>query len=36
LQKERLALMPDEDFESDFPEVQENNHAITKAESAVL
>jgi hypothetical protein len=24
--KERMALMPDEDFEGDFLEVQENNH----------
>jgi hypothetical protein len=24
--KERMALMPDEDFESDFLEVQENSH----------
>jgi hypothetical protein len=29
--KERMALMPDEDFE-----VQENNHGITNAASAVL
>jgi hypothetical protein len=27
--KERMALMPDEDFEGDFLEVQENNHGIT-------
>jgi hypothetical protein len=26
--KERMALMPDEDFEGDFLEVQENNHGI--------
>jgi hypothetical protein len=25
----RMALMPDEDFEGDFFEVQENNHGIT-------
>jgi hypothetical protein len=24
-----MALMPDEDFEGDFLEVQENNHGIT-------
>jgi hypothetical protein len=28
--------MPDENFEGDFPEVQENNHGITNAASAVL
>jgi hypothetical protein len=27
--KERMALMPDEDFEGDFLEVQENNHGIS-------
>jgi hypothetical protein len=27
--KERMALMPDEDFEGDFIEMQENNHGIT-------
>jgi hypothetical protein len=26
--KERMALMPDEDFEGDFLEVQENTHGI--------
>jgi hypothetical protein len=26
--KERMALMPDEDFEGDFLEMQENNHGI--------
>jgi hypothetical protein len=35
LQKERN-LMPDEDFEGDFLEMQENNHGITNAASAVL
>jgi hypothetical protein len=30
LQKERIALMPDEDFEGDFIEVQENQ-GITNA-----
>jgi hypothetical protein len=34
--KERMALMPDEDFESDFLEMQENNHGITNAASAAL
>jgi hypothetical protein len=34
--KERMALMPDEDFEGDFLEMQENNHGITNAASAVL
>jgi hypothetical protein len=34
--KERMALMPDRDFEGDFLEVQENNHGITNATSAVL
>jgi hypothetical protein len=33
LQKERMALMPDEDFEGDFLEMQENNHGITNAAS---
>jgi hypothetical protein len=32
--KERMALMPDEDFEGDFLEMQENNHGITNAASA--
>jgi hypothetical protein len=27
--KERMALMPDENFEGDFLEVQENNHGIS-------
>jgi hypothetical protein len=26
--QERMALMPDEDFEGDFLEVQENTHGI--------
>jgi hypothetical protein len=34
--KERMALMPDEDFEGDFLEMQENNHGITNATSAAL
>jgi hypothetical protein len=34
--KERTALMPDEDFEGDFLEMQENNHGITKAANAVV
>jgi hypothetical protein len=29
--KERMALMPNEDFEGDFLEMQENNHGITNA-----
>jgi hypothetical protein len=33
--KERMALMPDEAFEDDFLEVQENNHGISIATSAV-
>jgi hypothetical protein len=33
--KERMALMPDENFEGDFLEMQENNHG-TNAASAVL
>jgi hypothetical protein len=33
--KERMALMPDENFE-DFLEMQENNHGITNAVSTVL
>jgi hypothetical protein len=32
--KERTALMPDEDFEDDFLEMQENNRGITNAASA--
>jgi hypothetical protein len=31
-----MALMPDENFEGDFLEMQENNHEITNAASAVL
>jgi hypothetical protein len=31
-----MTLMPDENFEGDFPEVQENTHGITNAASAVL
>jgi hypothetical protein len=34
--KERMALMPDENFEGDFLEMQENNHGITNVASAVL
>jgi hypothetical protein len=34
--KERMALMSDEAFEGDFLEMQENNHGITNAASAVL
>jgi hypothetical protein len=34
--KERMALMPDEDFEGEFLEVQENTHGITNAASPVL
>jgi hypothetical protein len=34
--KERTALIPDENFEGDFLEMQENNHGITNAASAVL
>jgi hypothetical protein len=33
--KERMALMPDEDFEGNFLEVQENTHGITNAPSPV-
>jgi hypothetical protein len=33
--KERISLMPDEDFEGDFLEVQENNQGIANAASAV-
>jgi hypothetical protein len=36
LQKERMALMPDEDFEDDFLEVEENIEGIANAPSAVL
>jgi hypothetical protein len=31
-----MALMPDENFEGDFLEMQENNDEITNAASAVL
>jgi hypothetical protein len=31
--KERISLMPDEDFEGDFLEVQENNQGIANAAS---
>jgi hypothetical protein len=34
--KKNGALIPDEDFEGDFLEVQENTHGITNAASAVL
>jgi hypothetical protein len=34
--KERIAFMPDENFEGDFLEMQKNNHGITNAASAVL
>jgi hypothetical protein len=34
--KERMALMPDEDFEGDLLEIQENNHGMTNAASAAL
>jgi hypothetical protein len=34
--KEKMALMPGEDFQGDFVEMQENNHGITNAASAVL
>jgi hypothetical protein len=34
--KERMVLMTDENFEGDFLEMQENNHGITNAASAVL
>jgi hypothetical protein len=36
LQKERMALMPDEDFEGDFIEMQENSQGITNAASAAV
>jgi hypothetical protein len=32
--KERMGLIPDENFEGDFLEMQENNHGITNAASA--
>jgi hypothetical protein len=31
-----MALMPDEDFEGDFIEMQENNQGITNAASAAV
>jgi hypothetical protein len=34
--KERMALMPDEDFEGDFLEVQENSQGIVNAASGVF
>jgi hypothetical protein len=34
--KEKMALMPDEDFEGDFLEVQENSHGIINTASAAL
>jgi hypothetical protein len=34
--KERMALTQNENFEGDFLEMQENNHGITNAASAVL
>jgi hypothetical protein len=34
--KERMAFMPNENFEGDFLEIQENNHGITNVASAVL
>jgi hypothetical protein len=34
--KKKMALMPDENFEGDFLKMQENNHGITNAASAVL
>jgi hypothetical protein len=34
--KGRMALMPDENFEGDFLEMQENNHRSTNAASVVL
>jgi hypothetical protein len=35
-EKERITLMPDEDFVGDFLEVQENTQGIANAASAVL
>jgi hypothetical protein len=35
-QENKMALMPDENFEGHFLEMQENNHGITNAASAVL
>jgi hypothetical protein len=34
--KERMSLMTDENFKGDFLEMQENNHGITNAASAVF
>jgi hypothetical protein len=34
--KERMDVMPDEDCEGDFLEMQENNHGITNAASAAV
>jgi hypothetical protein len=34
--KERMALMPDENFEGDFLEMEENIQRIANAASAVL
>jgi hypothetical protein len=34
--KKEKKRMPDENFEGDFLEMQENNHVITNAASAVL
>jgi hypothetical protein len=34
--KERMALMPDEDFEGDFLELEENVQGTANAASAVL
>jgi hypothetical protein len=34
--KERMALMPDEDFEGDFLEVEENYQGIANAAGPVL
>jgi hypothetical protein len=36
VEKKRMALMTDEDFEGDFLEVQKNNHGITNPASLVL
>jgi hypothetical protein len=34
--KQRMTLMPDEDFEGDFLEVQENSQGIVNAASGVF
>jgi hypothetical protein len=34
--KETMTLMPDENFEGDFPEMEENIQGIANAASAVL